>query len=64
MGNLISKSSGEAKGKKRALDSDDIEDSNKRSRQEDTVVIKESDVGITAFVNPALKGFYSILKYR
>lgn len=67
MGNLLSRSSSEDKGRKRALDSDDSSSSlNKRSRfdQEPTVVVKESDVGIVAYVNPHLKGFHSILKYR
>lgn len=66
MGNLLSRSSSEDKGRKRALDADEASDSFKRSRfdQEPAIVIKESDVGIVAYVNPHLKGFHSILKYR
>ncbi|KAL7317776.1 multisubstrate pseudouridine synthase 7 [Mucor circinelloides] len=67
MGNLLSRSFSEDKSRKRALESEDSFDSlNKRSRfeQEPTVIVKESDVGIVAYVNPHLKGFHSILKYR
>lgn len=67
MGNLVSRSSDDQlKGKKRVLNSDEAEDSNKRSRFENEAfsLVKESDVGIVAFVNPNLEGFQSILKYR
>lgn len=67
MGNLFSRNANESKGNKRTLDSEDSFDStNKRGRfdQEPTIIIKESDVGIVAYVNPHLKGFHSILKYR
>ncbi|CEP16132.1 hypothetical protein [Parasitella parasitica] len=67
MGNLFSKSFNQDKGKKRALDSGDLcESINKKGRfeEETTITIKESDVGIVAYVNPHLKGFHSILKYR
>lgn len=67
MGNLISRSSDDQlKGKKRALNSDDSEDSNKRYRYDNEAfsAVKETDVGIKAYVNPNLEGFQSILKYR
>ncbi|KAI7907261.1 pseudouridine synthase [Cokeromyces recurvatus] len=71
MGNLFSKSTESLeKRNKRALDSDDSFDSEiKRKRidsDEDEVLIKitETNVGIIAYVNPNLKGFHSILKYR
>lgn len=67
MGNLLSRSSqDQGKGNKRSLDPEDLENSNKRGRfeNENLVVIKETDVGIAAYVNTNLKGFHSILKYR
>lgn len=67
MGNFLSRSD-QGKGNKRRLDSDDENENNtKRGRfenDEEAITIKESDVGIQAFVNPHLKGFHSILKYR
>jgi tRNA pseudouridine13 synthase len=68
MGNLLSRSSSDqGKGNKRPLDPEEsFENGNKRGRfdNEYVIAIKESDVGIQAFVNPHLKGFHSILKYR
>jgi tRNA pseudouridine13 synthase len=65
MGNLLSRStSQDGRGSKRSLDSEDNQN-NKRARFDDeAITIKESDVGIIAYVNPHLKGFHSILKYR
>ncbi|KAI8647380.1 pseudouridine synthase [Parasitella parasitica] len=67
MGNSLSRSSNQDKGTKRALESEDLfENLKKKGRFEDepTIAIKESDVGIVAYVNPHLKGFHSILKFR
>ncbi|KAI9469723.1 MAG: pseudouridine synthase [Benjaminiella poitrasii] len=72
MGNLFSKSSQRTEsGNKRALESDDSFDNAIKKKRietendEETIVkIAETDVGIIAFVNPNLKGFHSILKYR
>lgn len=67
MGNSFSRSSNDqSKGNKRALDPEVSEISSKKARfeNEPTSVIKESAVGIGAFVNANLKGFHSILKYR
>jgi tRNA pseudouridine13 synthase len=67
MGNLLSRSTSQGgKGSKRSLDPEDANSNyNKKARlDEEIITIKESDVGIVAFVNPHLKGFHSILKYR
>lgn len=67
MGNAFSRSSNDqSKGNKRALDPEETQGRQKKARfdNEPAVIIKESEVGIGAFVNPALKGFHSILKYR
>lgn len=63
MGNIFSRSvsnSGTERNK-RSLESEEVRQS-KRVRTDQNV--KESDVGIEAFVNPGLQGFHSILKYR
>jgi tRNA pseudouridine13 synthase len=63
MGNLFSKSTAVQVGSKRSFDDVDGESSNKKKARVVSMV-KEADVGILAFVNPHLKGFHSILKYR
>ncbi|KAI8366468.1 pseudouridine synthase [Choanephora cucurbitarum] len=64
MGNLFSKTTSEEieSGRKRALEFDGVEDSKKV--RIDRVIIKESEVGIVAYVNQDIKGFHSILKFR
>ncbi|GAA5811004.1 hypothetical protein MFLAVUS_004433 [Mucor flavus] len=67
MGNLLSTSSAsQDKGNKRALDPEESVTVTKRVRleSEQTITVKETDVGIIAYVNPNLKKFHSILKYR
>lgn len=67
MGNAFSRSSNDqGKGNKRSLDPEETGIRQKKARfdNEPAIVIKESEVGIGAFVNPTLKGFHSILKYR
>lgn len=66
MGNLFSKSPAPTVGNKRSLSDDDYDEQlKKKSRLSDPeMLVKEQDVGIVAFVNPHLKGFHSILKYR
>lgn len=66
MGNLLSRSTNQSgRGNKRSLDPEDGNNEyNKRARLDEEIVIKESDAGIVAYVNPHLNGFHSILKYR
>lgn len=67
MGNAFSRSSSDqSKGNKRVLDPEVSSFGKKKARYENepVTIIKESAVGIGAFVNPNLKGFHSILKYR
>lgn len=67
MGNLLSTSSAsQDKGNKRALDPEESVTATKRVRleSEQTIAVKETDVGIVEYVNPNLNKFHSILKYR
>ncbi|KAI8369919.1 pseudouridine synthase [Blakeslea trispora] len=65
MGNLFSKSTSDQieSGRKRALELDEVAEDFKKARV-DRAIIKESEVGIIAYVNPNVEGFHSILKYR